>query len=222
MRATASSGLASRRSGSGPSRATISSRSSAVPISHAVGPARSTVAASVDHPHPHLADRLRRLGPRWTRNLPNSPRWTWPTWPLAHQWNRCLPYASMRFSSAPSTSAASAAKRPCGEVTAIGPAPTSSLVWSRASDGSCGPRASGELRTTHDASPAGGRRPARRQTPRVDFARPLAESAVEAGDDHVRPGVVGAGSAPDLAAEHERRGPRRARRAPSRTTAALR
>ena len=57
----------------------------AVPIEHAVGPARSTVATS-------LTMRIRTMpigagdsAPRCTRNLPNSPRCTCPIRPLPHQ-----------------------------------------------------------------------------------------------------------------------------------------
>ena len=52
----ATSGLASRRSGSGPSRATIALRSSTVPIEHAVGPGEVDRRPTAAQAHAHLAD----------------------------------------------------------------------------------------------------------------------------------------------------------------------
>jgi len=127
--AKALSGLASWRSGSGPSLLTILSRPSGPTSSHAKGATRSTPASG-----PSSRSRAWARGGvsgRTGRNLPCRPRWTCRTSLPSHQKNKCFPYASTRSSRRPSRCRAPARKRFWGELTRT-EAPANVLSWSRA------------------------------------------------------------------------------------------
>jgi hypothetical protein len=71
--------------GSGPRRPRISVRTDGSSMEQAVGPAKSIVAESATRRIRTAPRGSGRSSPVCTLNLPNSPRWTWPTSPV-DQW----------------------------------------------------------------------------------------------------------------------------------------
>src|SRR4051794_33333824 len=127
IRSQASSGSASGRSGSGPSRSTSAVRCSGVCSSQAVAPRRSAydvtssaTSARTSRSRTWPTGAGTSAASRETSKRPYRPRWTWTRSSWAKWSHRCLPHDSAPSSTRPSSSAADCAKRPCGLLTRTG------------------------------------------------------------------------------------------------------
>ena len=121
---------ASSRNGSGPRRATIRSRSSAVPIEHSVGPVRSMVRLGNRQAHAHVGVSMGGSAAVHTE-LAEQAEVHVADQAVGPPVEQVLAEGFESLQLAPSTRAASASKRPCGDETATG-LPRSSLEWSMA------------------------------------------------------------------------------------------